>query len=139
MAYYQNYKPNKYRNVKQEYNGKRYDSKKEARKAYELDMLKKAGEIKDWKPQHKIAINARLDSDYPILTDTDGLELKKQNIEFIHICNYYVDFLIEHNDGSIEYLEIKSKITMTQTWKLKWKMCECIFNNHPTIFLTVEV
>ena len=139
MAYYQTYKSNKYGNIKQEYNGKRYDSKKEANKAYELDLLKRQGEIKDWKPQHKITINARLDSDFPMITDTDGLQLKKENIRFFHICNYYVDFLIENNDGSIEYLEIKSKITMTPVWKLKWKMCEAIFDNHPTIFLTVEL
>jgi len=138
MSYYQTFNRNKYKNIRQEYNGQRFDSKKEANKAYELDMMKSAGEIKDWKAQHKIPINIVYENGKPYLTDTDGLELKKQKKDFDHYCNYYIDFLIEHNDGSIEYLEIKSKATMTPTWKLKWKACESIFRNHPVIFLTVE-
>lgn len=144
MSYYQSYNPNKFKNIRQEYNGVRYDSKKEANKAYELNMLKKAGEIKDWQPQWKIPLNvswfsADIYKTLPILTDQDGTELKKRNIVFQHLANYYVDFRIEHNDGSIEYLEIKSKITMTPVWKLKWALCEAIFKDHPTIFLRVEL
>lgn len=138
MAYYQTYKSNKYKNVKQEYNGVRFDSGKEASKAFELDMRIKAKDIKGWKTHIKIPINVYFENGLPILTDIDGDKLKKLNKEFYHICNYYIDFVIEHNDGSIEYLEIKSPITMTPVWKLKWKMCECIYKDHPTIFLTVE-
>jgi hypothetical protein len=36
------------------------------------------------------------------------------------ICNYYVDFKIEHNDGTIEYIEHKGMAT--DLWKMKWKM-----------------
>lgn len=46
----------KYRNVKTEYNGVMYDSKAEARRAMELDMLEKAGEISDVKRQVKFPI-----------------------------------------------------------------------------------
>ena len=138
MAYYQKYRQNKFGNIKQEYNGIRFDSIKESTKAFELDMLIKTKKIKSWKPQHKIPINVVYENGLPVLTDTDGLELKKQKKTFDHICNYYMDFRIENIDGSIEYLEIKSPITMTKDWKLKFKMCEAIFKNHPTIYLTVE-
>jgi hypothetical protein len=140
MAYYKNYKPkNKYGNIKQEYDGRRYDSKKEASKAFELNMMLKKGIIKGWEAQRKIPINAYYKDGVPILTDMDGLKLKEAGLEFFHICNYYIDFVVFHNDGSVEYLEIKSPITMTDVWKLKWKCCECIFAEHPTIFMNVEV
>lgn len=86
-----------------EYKGARYASKKEGQKAWELDMLKKAGEIKDWEKQKKI-------------------EMYGPNGD--KICNYFVDFVVYHNDGLIEYVEIKSPITMTEVWRLKWKMME---------------
>lgn len=139
MTYYQTFKPrNKFGNIKQEYKGRRYDSRKEATKAFELDCMVKAGQIKKWDAQKKIPINAYYENGKPILTDTDGLILKEQGKEFMHICNYFVDFVLYHNDGSIEYLEIKSPITMTDAWKLKWKMCETIFAEHPTIRMNVE-
>lgn len=138
MVYYQTYKPNKYRNIKTEYGGGKFDSKKEAGKAFELDMRIKAGEILSWKSHQKIPINVYYENDKPILTCQDGVELKEKGIPFDHVCNYYIDFIIYHKDGSIEYLEIKSPITMTTTWKLKWRMCEAIYKDHPTIFLSVE-
>ncbi len=41
-------KPNKYHSVKTEYGGILYDSKSEARRAYELDMMITAGVISWW-------------------------------------------------------------------------------------------
>lgn len=37
-----------------------------------------------------------------------------------HICDYYVDFLVYHLDGTREYIEHKGK--STDAWKIKWKM-----------------
>lgn len=37
-----------------------------------------------------------------------------------HICDYYVDFLVYHNDGSREFIEHKGKAT--DAWAIKWKM-----------------
>lgn len=106
----------KYGNVPTEYRGGRFQSKKEARKAMELDMMKKGKAIKDWKPQHRLSL------------DVNG----------VHIANYYVDFMITHNDGSIEYLEIKSYITKTPVWRLKWKLSQALYDD-PTITWTVEM
>lgn len=46
----------KYRNIKTEYNGVMYDSKAEARRAMELDMLEKGGWIHSIERQPKFPI-----------------------------------------------------------------------------------
>lgn len=111
-------KQNKYRNVRQTYQGYSYASKKESQKAFELDLLQKAGEIKEWERQVKV-------------------ELFGQN--GMKICNYYVDFKVIHNDGMEEYLEVKSPITMTEVWRLKWKLLEDKLGKDFNVKLTVEV
>jgi dsDNA-binding SOS-regulon protein len=111
---------NKYRNIRQTYNGRSYMSKKEANKAYELDLLKKAGEIIKWQPQAKI-------------------ELFGENKS--HICNYFVDFIVVNKNGTTEYIEIKSPITATPLWKVKWKLLKDKFMediSRGLIKLTVE-
>ena len=96
-------KQNKYGNIEREYNGILYVSKKEAAYAQELDLRKKAEDIKDWKRQVKISL------------DVNGY----------HICNYYVDFEIEHNDESKELVEIKG--FETEIFRLKRKLLEAVF------------
>lgn len=96
-------KANKFNAVKTEYNGDKYDSKREARHAYELDCLIKAGEVKKWDRQFKIEIN----------------------VKGKHICNYFIDFKVWMSDGSIEYHEVKGK--ETQLWKVKWKLVKSIY------------
>jgi hypothetical protein len=94
---------NKYNSRKQEYNGRTYHSMKEANYAAELDLLKRAGEIKDWIPQFRI--------------------------EFIwngyHIGDYLVDFKVIMLDGTIEFREVKGY--ETDMWRWKWRMCEAMF------------
>ena len=92
---------NKYGSVKKNYDGNLYHSTKEANKAVELDYLLKAKEIKGWTRQIKE-------------------ELKGENGTVV--TRYYVDFLIDHKDGTKEYLEVKSKATATPEWKIKWKL-----------------
>ena len=89
------------------------DSKFEASKAAELALLKRAKEIKDFKEQVKIPLE----------------------VNGYHICNYYIDFVITHNDGEIEYLETKGY--STDVWKLKWKIFEALYDK-PGNKLTVE-
>jgi hypothetical protein len=94
---------NKYKNVRQTYDGFSYQSKFEAEMAFELDMRLKAKEIKDWERQFKISI------------DINGY----------HICNYYCDFRILHNDNSYELIETKGM--ETDVWKLKVKLLEAVW------------
>lgn len=91
---------NKYGAKSQEYDGRRYDSKREASYAMELDYRKKAGEIKEIIPQYKIdlRVNGR------------------------HICNYYVDFKVVMKDGSVEFHEVKGMVL--PLWQMKWKILE---------------
>lgn len=102
----------KFSNFKNVKSGKN-DSKFEAGKALELELLKKAGEIKDFQEQVKI----------PLV------------VNGYVVCNYYIDFMVEHNDGTIEYIETKGWVT--ETWKLKWKLFEALYDK-PGNVLTVE-
>ena len=76
---------NKYKAVKQTFNGRSYHSKKEAAFAQELHLRKLAGEITEIIPQ------------YPLRLYVNG---KK-------ICNYFIDFKITLADGSVELIEVK--------------------------------
>lgn len=90
----------KYGNNSQEYNGRRYDSKREAAYAQELDWRMKAGEIKEVIPQFKIdlRVNGR------------------------HITNYYVDFKVIMADDSVQFHEVKGLVL--PLWAIKWSLLE---------------
>lgn len=111
--YYQQ-RQNKYNAKSTEYGGLIYHSKKEAGYAQELDLRIKAKDIKSWERQVRV-------------------DLK---VYGNHICNYYIDFIITHNDDSLEYVEVKG--FSTDVWRLKWKLFEAIFNkDFPDIKLTI--
>lgn len=67
-----------------------YDSKLEAKKARELDILLSKGEIKNWSPQFQITIPFR---------NKSGC--------MVHCLKHKVDFRVTKNDGN--YLLIESK------------------------------
>jgi hypothetical protein len=94
----------KYGSKTKEYNGRLYHSRKEAKYAQELDLLKKAGEILDWKPQFRLnlAVNG------------------------YHITTYIADFLVTAKDGTEEIHEVKG--FQTQLFNIKWKLCEAIYS-----------
>lgn len=90
---------NKYGARKTEYNGRKYDSMKEAEYAQNLDFLKRAGEIVGWEPQVRIPLVVR--------------EKK--------ICVYVLDFRVEHNDGTIEWVEVKGYKTDVPVKIIAWQ------------------
>lgn len=92
----------KYGNNSQVYNGRRYDSKREATYAMDLDWRIKAGEIKEVIPQFKIdlRVNGR------------------------HITNYYVDFKVIMADGSVQFHEVKGMVL--PLWQMKWTLLEAL-------------
>ena len=94
---------NKFHAKKTMVNGKKYDSLKEGSKAMELEQLKKSKQIKDFESHKKI-------------------ELFGEN--GTRICNYFADFVIYHNDGTTEILDVKSKATETLLFRTKWRMVE---------------
>ncbi len=98
-------KKQKYRNQTQVYTSsihgtRKFDSIKEANYCEELDWLLEAGDIKHYDLQPKIDIK----------------------VNGIHITNYYCDFRVVKKHGEIEYHEVKSEATMTDVWKMKWKL-----------------
>lgn len=94
-------KKNRLGNVarKTEYNGRWYHSAMECEYAKELDFRKKAGDILEWKPQHKIDLI----------------------VGGVKICAYWIDFRVVNKDGSITMVECKG--LETETWRMKWKLC----------------
>jgi hypothetical protein len=95
-------KGSKYNNVKQNYGGNKYDSKKESTYASQLDLRKLAKDIKDWERQ----VN---------------LELR---VNGYLICKWKIDFKIIHNDDSIEFVEVKG--FETYDYILKRKLFEAL-------------
>jgi len=104
----------KYRSKSTEYNGVVYHSKKEAAYARDLDLRMKAGEIKKWERQVRVPLK----------------------VYGVHICNYYIDFVVYYPSGEVEYVEVKG--FETPLWRLKWKLFEVIYSKeHPEIKLTI--
>lgn len=96
---------NKYSAKSFVYNNIRYHSKFEAGFAADLDLRVKAKDIKSWERQVKL-----------------DLRVNGQ-----HITNYYIDFIITHNDGSREFVETKGY--PTPEWALKWRILEATFED----------
>jgi hypothetical protein len=93
-------KQSKYHSVSQNYNGRHYRSKKEAAYAESLDLLKMAGEIKEWEYEKE-----------RIPLDVNG----------IHITSYMPDFWITMPDGSLEIHEVKGGSFMENLPVFKFK------------------
>ena len=94
----------KYGNVRAEYDGYVYHSKKEAQYAQELDLRVKAKDIQSWERQRRLSLYV---GEY-------------------HICDYVIDFVVHENDGSRTYVEVKG--FETDTWRLKWKLTEALLH-----------
>lgn len=104
----------KYNAKMTQYNGVNYHSQMEANYAAELDLRVRGRDIKKWSRQ------------IPIHLSVYGKE----------IALYVIDFKIEHNDGSIEYVEVKG--FETSEWKIKWRLFEAIYaHDHPEVKLTI--
>lgn len=110
--YYQR-RLNKYNAIKTTYNGRRYDSKLEARVAQDLDLRKKAGEFVEIIPQYRIKL-------YVYLPDGKKADL------FTYIC----DFKCERPDGSFLLVEAKGK--ETETFRTKKRILDLVWlPDHP--------
>lgn len=100
----------KYHNRAGIYNGISYHSQLEANYAAELDFRKKAKDIKDWERQVRLDLR----------------------VNGMHITTYIIDFVILHNDGSREFVEVKG--LALDVWRIKFKILEATFDDfkkHP--------
>ncbi len=96
-------KRSKYNNQKTTYNGREYDSKKEAKRAWELDMLLKAGVLRSWTPQPSFKITYKGE----------------------HICTYRGDFRVRYSDGHEEIEDVKG--VRTDVFILKKKLVKAFY------------
>jgi len=94
-------------------NGVKYDSKFEASEGKDLGTLLKAGKIKDFKAHVRMPLE----------------------VNGFHIADYYIDFMVEHLDGTIEFIETKG--IKTPDWVLKWKIFETMYGHDPKYKLTL--
>jgi hypothetical protein len=90
-------KRGKYNNQKTTYNGREYHSKKEAIRAFELDLLVRARVIKSWTAQPRF--------------------------DFIHnnikICSYSGDFRVVYPNGEVQIEDVKGVRTAVYIIKRK--------------------
>lgn len=96
-------------------NGSWYQSRAEARYARDLDLRLKAKDIRSWTKQVRVdlVVNGK------------------------HITSYYVDFRVVHNDGSIEWVEVKGP--ETDVWRIKRRLFEAVYlPAHPNERYAVE-
>lgn len=104
---------NKYRNERTEVDGLYYDSKKEANYAAELVLRYRAKDIKGFERQVTIPLY----------------------VGQYHICDYRIDFVVHHFDGTTEYVEVKGFVT--PLWRLKWKIFEALYSTKKNVRLTI--
>ena len=94
----------KYRNKRVELDGYTFDSKAEARRYGELKLMHQAGEIEELlvHPKFKLVVNGVL------------------------ICTYTADFQYRKN-GEKVVEDVKSKPTITYSYKLKKKLMKAVY------------
>lgn len=92
----------KYHNQPMEYNGRRYDSIKEAQYARTLDLEMQIGEVICWAPQVDVILQPGI--------------------------KYRADFLVLRKDWKTEIIDVKGgDATKTSTYRLKRKMFKARF------------
>lgn len=96
----------KYKSKKVEIDGIKFDSKDESLYYLYLKDLKEKGKIRDFGLQEKFVLQ-------------DAFEKYGEKIQKI---TYTPDFAIYHNNGDMEYIDVKSLGTATQQGELRRKM-----------------
>lgn len=99
---------NKYHSKTTQVGGHTYHSKLEAAYAEELGIRLLAKDIKGWERQVKLDLR----------------------VNGTHIANYFIDFIVTHNDGRREFVEVKG--FETEVWKMKWRILETTFDQFKT-------
>lgn len=94
---------NKYHSRPKSFDGVTYQSSREADYAAELALRVRAGDIRGWRRQVRMPLR----------------------VNGLLIATYALDFVVEHCDGSEEYIEVKGYAT--PLWKLKWSLFQALY------------
>lgn len=103
----------KYHNIKAEYNGAIYDSRKEMRRAVSLDWMVRAGVIRNLERQKRFVLQ-------PAYVNNKGEKIRE--------ITYLADFCYWDNERNIQVVEdVKSPATRTEVYKIKKKLFEKLY------------
>lgn len=98
---------NKFCAVRTEYNGAMFASKAEAWRAGEIDLLKKAGEVRsvEYQPKYECVVSGK------------------------KICTYIADFRLTYADGRVEVEDVKGlkRGSAYSVFRLKKKLTEALY------------
>lgn len=106
----------KYNNKKTIIDEKKFDSQSEGQLYFDLKMQERQGLIQEVKTQAKEELWAY----------------------GVHIADYYVDFLVIHNDGTREFIEHKSTGTVSKSWRIKYKMLEAKYKDDKNVKISTN-
>ncbi|MCL2234319.1 MAG: DUF1064 domain-containing protein [Firmicutes bacterium] len=101
-------KPNKYRNEKVEFEGVKFDSKKELSRYLELKLLERGGLI----------TNLELQKRFELIPKT----------QYGRARYYKCDFCYIDEKGELVVEDVKSEITKTDLYKLKYRLMQEVHN-----------
>ena len=96
----------KYKNIRQRYDGKVFDSKKESRRYAELKLLERTGEIKNLRTQVPFQL---------LKSQHEGGKCIERGVKYI------ADFVYEHGDRTVVE-DTKSPATRTKDYIIKRKL-----------------
>lgn len=131
---YQQQKVNKdMRQTTNRVDGVYYDSILEAQEAQNIIERLNAGEITEWKKQYKLEFYIVIESGKPVIK-CNPTETERRYGYFLE--NYYMDFALFFEDGTIEFIEVKGQ--MVGDWKRKWNMVQAVFGDDPNYILKLK-
>lgn len=102
------YKKSKYRNIKIEFQGRKFDSKRELKRYLELKQMQNLGLISNLECQPKYIFK--------------NLRYKSNKL-----VSYYPDFRYIEN-GQVVVEDVKSKATKTASYNIKWALMKFFYN-----------
>lgn len=117
-------KGNKYKNIKISRDGVLYDSRAEANRAHELQLLEEAGEITNLRRQ--VPFELIPTQREPDTIGKRGVIIKGKVIE--KGVNYIADFVYNTPDGVMVVEDVKSPATRTPEYIIKRKLMLHIYN-----------
>lgn len=120
------------------YNGKVYDSCKEAGEARELDKKIDNGEIVSYQKQVRIDfyIKYRQTDDFKPLPPIIIANPEPNERRYSHyFTSYILDYAVTHNDGTIEFVEVKG--LKGDEFKKKWLLLDAVYGNNPNYLLKI--
>lgn len=133
----QNKKQSKYRNKPTSKDGYRYDSILECKVGEDLELRRLAGDIKSVERQVRISFDFIIGDTGIEFIATMGKPIfpKDMGVKIMHLFNYFVDFVVLHNDNTIEFIEVKGM--MLEPGITKFKLLEIWISNKAEYKLTM--